>query len=84
MFRTLTARQIEVGVEKGKIEMGGSEVPAQAVDDEQAVAVACQAFEDGMFLVVIDEQDYRELDREIHVRPDSRITFVRLSLLAGG
>jgi hypothetical protein len=84
VFHALTARQIEAGVEKGKIEMGGSEVPRQPVDEAQAVAVACQAFEDGMFIIAIDEQEHRELDREIHVRPNSRITFVRLTLLAGG
>lgn len=84
VFRTLTARQIEAGAESGKIEMGGSEVPLQEVDEDQAVAVACQAFEDGIFLVVIDGQEQREIDREIHVQPDSRVTFIRLTLLAGG
>jgi hypothetical protein len=84
VFRVLTARQIDEAAAKGKIEMGGSEVPHQSVDEEQAIATACQAFEDGLFLVVIDGQDYRELDREIHVQPDSRVAFVRLTLLAGG
>jgi hypothetical protein len=84
IFRALTARQIDEAKEKGKINMGGSEVGQQAVNEDEAVAVACQAFEDGLYLVVIDDQDYRELDREIHVRPDSRVTFVRLTLLAGG
>jgi hypothetical protein len=84
IFRALTARQIEQGTEKGKVEMGGSDVPLQTIDEDDAVAVACQAFEDGLYLVVIDEEDYRELDREIHVRPHSRVTFVRLTLLAGG
>lgn len=84
VFRTLTARQITAGAERGKIEMGGSVVPLQDVDEDQAVAVACQAFEDGIFLVVIDEQEQREIDREIHVKPDSRVTFIRLTLLAGG
>lgn len=84
VFRALTAREISEGVEKGKVEMGGSETPLQAVDEEEAVAVACQAFEDGLYLVVIDGEDYREIDREVHLRPDSRITFVRLTLLAGG
>jgi hypothetical protein len=84
IFRALTARQIEEAAEKGKIEMGGSEVPVQSVDEEQAIATTCQAFEDGLFLVVIDGQDYRELDREVHVQPDSRVAFVRLTLLAGG
>jgi hypothetical protein len=84
VFRALTARQIEEGSEKGKIEMGGSEVPPQPVDEEEAATVACQAFEDGLFLVVIDGEDCREIDREVFVRPDSRVTFVRLTLLAGG
>jgi hypothetical protein len=83
-LRALTERQIAEGVEKGKIQSGESEVPLQEIDEDDAVAVACQAFEDGLFLVVIDEEDHRELDREIHVKPDSRVTFVRLTLLAGG
>jgi hypothetical protein len=84
VFRALTARQIAAGAEKGKIEMGGSDVPVQEVDEDQAVEVACQAFEDGLFLAVIDGEDYREIDRQVHLQPDSRITFVRLTLLAGG
>lgn len=84
VFRALTARQIAERAEKGKIEMGGSEVPVQPIDEEDAVATACQAFEDGLFLVAIDGESYREIDREIHVRPESRVTFVRLTMLAGG
>jgi hypothetical protein len=84
VFRALTAREIAAGAEKGKIEMGGSDVAPQAVDEDDAVAVACQAFEDGIYLVVIDGEDQREIDREIHLRPDSHVTFVRLTLLAGG
>ncbi len=84
VFRTLTARQIAAGAEKGKIEMGGREVPLQEVEEDQAVAVACQAFEDGIYLVIIDDQQQRELDRQVFLQPDSRVTFVRLTLLAGG
>jgi hypothetical protein len=84
IFHALTARQIAAAAEKGKIDSGGSEVPEQAVDEDEAVAVACQAFEDGIYLVVIDGEDHRQLDREIDVEPDSRVTFVRLTLLAGG
>jgi hypothetical protein len=84
VFRALTAREIAAGAEKGKIEMGGSEVPQQFVDEDEAVAVACQAFEDGIYLVVIEGEEQRQIDREIHLRPDSHVTFVRLTLLAGG
>jgi hypothetical protein len=84
VFRALTAREISAGAERGKIESGGSDVPVQLVDEDEAVATACQAFEDGLFLVVIDGQEHRELDRQIFVQPDSRVTFLRLTLLAGG
>lgn len=83
-LRALTARQIKVGAARGKIEMGDSEVPLQNVDIDEAAAVACQALEDGLYLVAIDDEVYRELDREIHVHDESRVTFVRLALLAGG
>jgi hypothetical protein len=83
-LRALTAREIEAGAEAGKIDSGGSEVPLQDVDDDEAVAAALTAFEDGIYLVVIDGQDYRELDAQVHLEPDSRLTFVRLTLLAGG
>jgi hypothetical protein len=84
VFRALTAHEIEASVEKGKVEMGGSEVPVQAVDEETAVATALQAFEDGLYLVVIDEQEQKNLDGQVFLQPDSRIAFVRLTLLAGG
>jgi len=84
LVRALTARDIQAGAEKGKIEMGGSEIPTQPVDEETAVGAALQAFEDGLYLVVIDEQEHRRLDSQVYMKPDSRITFIRLTLLAGG
>jgi hypothetical protein len=84
VLRALTTREIAAGVEKGKVEMGGRETPAQPVDVESAIGTALQAFEDGMYLVVLDGEECRELDRQVYVKPDSQITFVRLTLLAGG
>ncbi len=83
-IRALTAREIEAGAEAGKIDSGGSEVEPQDVDEGQAVDTALQAFADGMYLVVIDGSDHRELDAQVFVQPDSQLTFVRLTLLAGG
>jgi hypothetical protein len=42
-----------------------------------------EAFTDGLYLVIIDEVEYRELDAIVRVEPDSRITFLRLTFLAG-
>ncbi len=59
--------------------MGQSEVGQQAVDPAAAVATALQAFQDGLFLVVVDGIDYTGLDQLIPLRDDSRITFIRLT-----
>jgi hypothetical protein len=83
-FQALTERQIQEGAAKGKVDMGGREHLPQKADPEQAIAAAITAFEDGLFLVVIDEQEQKELDREVYLKPDSRVTFIRLTLLAGG
>jgi len=83
-LRVLTALEIDEGVEKGKIESGASEVGLQVVDVEAAIAAALQAFEDGLYLVVVDDRQQQELDRQVFLQPDSRVTFVRLTMLAGG
>jgi hypothetical protein len=56
----------------------------QEVDENEAVATAIGAFENGLYLVVVDEQEQKELDREIPLKPDSRIVFLRLASSAGG
>jgi hypothetical protein len=83
VIRALTAVQIDEGAAKGKVDMGGRDFK-QNVDPDAAVAAALQAFEDGIYLVVLEGEEQRDLDKEVFVEPDSRITFVRLSLLSGG
>ncbi|MBN2293920.1 MAG: hypothetical protein JXM70_15950 [Pirellulales bacterium] len=79
----LTEQQIDAAAEKGKVDMGGRDLN-QKVDTDEAVAAALQAFEDGLYLVSIDAQEYRDLDAQVFLQPDSRITFIRLVMLAGG
>lgn len=83
-LRALTAKEIEEAAEKGKIQMGESEVGPQEVDEDHAVCAALQAFEDGMYLVVIDDVEQTQLDQPVFLTADSRITFIRLTLLSGG
>lgn len=83
LFHALTARQIEEGATKGKIDMGGRDLD-QKVDVEQAIGTALEAFEDGLYLVVVDGQEQRSLDAQVFLQPDSRLAFVRLTMLAGG
>jgi hypothetical protein len=83
LFRALTEKQIQEGATKGKIESGGSDLN-QKVDADEAVATALEAFEDGLYLVVVDEQEQRSLDAQVFLQPDSKVAFVRLVMLAGG
>jgi hypothetical protein len=83
-LRTLTSRQIQDAAKKGKIDMGGREYDPQNADREVAIAVALEAFQDGLFLVVIDEEEKKELDQQLYLKPESRVTFIRLTMLAGG
>lgn len=83
VVRILTERQIEEGMAKGRVDSGGRSLH-QAINPEVAVGTALQAFEDGLYLVILDGEEQRELDREIHLQPDSHLVFVRLVMLAGG
>ncbi len=82
LTRVLSPAQISAGVARGKVEAGGSDL-AQPVDVAAAVATALQGFEDGLYLVVIDEVEQRELDAQVYVGPGSHVTFIRLVFLAG-
>jgi hypothetical protein len=84
--RVLTRTQIEQGQERGKISPEGRDPkhqPPSKVDMESAVATALEAFVDGLYLVIIDDVEYRELDAIVRIDPDSRVTFLRLTFLAG-
>jgi hypothetical protein len=83
IVRILTESQIEKGLTKGRVDSGGRDLH-QPVDPDGAVAMALQAFEDGLYLVILDGDEQRELDREIFLQPDSHLVFVRLVMLAGG
>lgn len=80
--RVLSAAQIEGGRAKGKVDPASKDDPQEA-DAEEAVGAALQAFEDGMYLVIIDEVEKRSLDEPVYLSPNSRLVFVRLAFLAG-
>ena len=58
--------------------------PAPAVDWKRQFEVACEAFEAGRILVLIDDEQAEALDDTFDVATTSEVTFVRLTLLVGG
>ena len=83
-LRVLTQTEIEAGEAAGKIESGEAHIKPQEVDVQNAIETAVEAFEDGIYLVVVDEVEQKSLNAELELKPNSTLTFIRLTLLAGG
>jgi hypothetical protein len=83
-IQTLTAGQIQQGIEAGKVVSGGASDPAGEANPEEAVRVALQGFEDGLYFVFVDGEQQRRLDDRVPLRAESRVSFLRLVALAGG
>lgn len=81
-LRCLSAEEIAEGASRGKVEAGGRETQLD-VDADVAVATALQAFEDGMYLVLVDGAEQKRLDVPLALEDDTTVAFVRLTFLAG-
>jgi hypothetical protein len=82
LVRVLSNREISEAASRGKVDSGGRAASGD-VDEEAAVGAALQGFEDGLYLVILDGEEQRDLDRQVYVREDSRMVFLRLTFLAG-
>lgn len=81
-FQAMTEVEVQEAARRGAVKPG-LEGPEQEVNEDAAIANALQAFEDGIYLIFIDEQEQTSLDRQVFLREDSTIKFVRLVMLAG-
>jgi hypothetical protein len=84
LVRVLTPAQMQQGAEVGKIDAGGQDDEPQAVDVQDAIAAALQAFEDGLYYVFVDAQRVTSLDQPVTLHEGSHLLFVRLVALVGG
>lgn len=83
VVRALLEREVQAGAQAGRITMGGRKGEPD-VDPEDAVGRALLAFEDGLYYVFVDDEQVERLDDPVHLRYESRVTFLRLTALAGG
>jgi hypothetical protein len=83
LLRILSPEQIQLGLEQGKVESGGSELD-QTVEVDKAIEVALQAFEDGLYFVFIDDEQIERLDAKVMLKSTSQLIFLRLVPLVGG
>ena len=83
LVQILTKEEIALGVESGKVDSGGHDLEQEA-NPQTAIAAAIQAFEDGFYFVFLDGDRQDDLDREVYLSANSRLTFVRFVPLVGG
>jgi hypothetical protein len=83
LTKVLGLVEIEAGVARGKVDSGGSELD-QSVNEQQAIDNALQSFQDGFYLVFIDDQQQEDLADLIDLKADSELLFLRLTPLVGG
>jgi len=83
LLQVLSREQIAAGAEVGRIASGGSDLD-QAVDADEAVATALEAFTDGIFFTFVDGVQVDTLGDFVTVADDSTLLFVRLVPLVGG
>ncbi|MEY2194484.1 hypothetical protein AB7942_17340 [Neobacillus sp. BF23-41] len=82
MVSFLTNEEIEQQVYAGKVGFG-TKYSDQKADLQTAVRVAIQAFEDGLYRVVINEKESLDLDERLGLQEDDQLTFIKLTMLAG-
>jgi hypothetical protein len=80
--RILSEQQLSEGALRGRIDPAAHD-RVQLADPQQAVSTALVGFEDGLYLVVIDGREHRDLDEQIVLGPDTTVTFLRLVMLSG-
>lgn len=83
LARIMTKGEIEQALVKGKVDLGERDLK-QKVDPDSAVETALQAFEDGLYYVFVEDEQIQNLDSEILLQPNTRVSFIRLVALAGG
>lgn len=58
--------------------------PRSLVDWKKQFDVACEAFQAGRILILVDDRQASELDEVVELRSGSTVSFLRLTLLVGG
>ncbi len=77
----LTETMLADALAKGRV--GSAREEAQHADSDLATGQALQAFEDGLYLLFVDDEEKRSLEEIVCLQPDTRITVIRLVALAG-
>ena len=80
LLRVLSESETADGAARGKVDSGGRP-PTGPADADTAVGAALQGFVDGLYLVILDGIEQRDLDRQVYLTAESKLVFLRLTFL---
>lgn len=78
----LTQNELDEQAKSGKVSFGTMYSDKKA-DPAKAVLNAIQCWEDGLVRVFMNEEELTDLDAPLTIEPQSVLTFIRLTFLAG-
>ena len=82
LLALMSAEEIDDNAKAGKVAFGRLWSDNKA-DEAKAVEAAFAAFDDGLFRVLMDDEELRELDHPVKITEGTVFTFIRLTFLAG-
>ena len=82
LLALMSADDVEREAKTGKVAFGRIWKDTKA-NEGKAVETALAAFGDGLFRVLMDEEELTDLDAEIDIKEGAVFTFIRLTFLAG-
>jgi hypothetical protein len=86
LLHILQPHELNNAASTGKISMGDAlqRSDSAPVDENAAVEIALQGFQDGIYFVFIDGQKQDDLDASVQLSATSTLLFLRLVALIGG
>lgn len=82
LLALMSAEEIDDNAKAGKVAFGRLWSDNKA-DEAKAVEAAFAAFGDGLFRVLMDDEELKELDHPVKITEGTVFTFIRLTFLAG-
>lgn len=80
----LTDDEIRVQATSGAVRIAGKGRRDRKIDVEVEVNRAVRAFQSGLFAILVDGQQLMSLEDQVTLQQASKVTFLRLTPLAGG
>ncbi|WP_203363112.1 hypothetical protein [Bacillus sp. REN10] len=78
----LIDEDLEEAARNGKVSFGDRKNENQQ-DLEKAIQNAIQSFEDGLYCVLVNDEEISNLDAPLDLKEEDVLTFIRLTMLAG-